>query len=50
MRYVHLFWKLFGLPITAWDDLPFGDFLWMKATADRYEAALKQQEREAARG
>ena len=45
MRYAHLFWKLFGLPITGWDDLLFDDFLWMKAQADEYVRAQKEEAR-----
>jgi hypothetical protein len=46
VRYAHLFWKLFGLPITGWDDLLYDDLAWMKSVADKYEASQK----EAARG
>jgi hypothetical protein len=46
VKYAHLFWRLFGLPITGWDDLLYHDLIWMKAGADDW---VKQQ-REAARG
>ena len=46
MKYGHLFWKLFGLAITGWDDLLYDDYIWMKAVADDY---MKREEA-AARG
>lgn len=45
MKYAHLFWELFGCPVTAWDALSYGDFLWMKAAADDHQ----QQQKEAAK-
>lgn len=44
MRYAHLFWKLFGLPVTGWDDpgLLYDDYLWMKSTADDYVKQSKE--------
>lgn len=45
MKYAHLFWKLFGLRVSEWDDLLYDDFLWMKSTADRYEKQVKEADR-----
>lgn len=46
MTYSHSFWELFGLPILDWDQLPYGDFLWMRAAADEHG---RQQKEAAAR-
>jgi hypothetical protein len=46
VKYAHLFWKLFGIPPTGWDDLPYDDFRWMRAVADDYA----KREEAAARG
>lgn len=47
MKYAHLFWHLFGLPITGWDDdhLLYDDFLWMKSVADDFEKKQKEAAR-----
>jgi hypothetical protein len=45
VKYAHLFWKLFGVPLAGWDSLPYWDYVWMKSTADDYA----KQEREAAK-
>jgi hypothetical protein len=34
VKYAHLFWRLFGLPVTGWDDLLYHDIAWMRAAAD----------------
>lgn len=47
MRYAHLFWRLFGLPVTGWDDLLYDDLTWMKTAAEDW---VKQQSKEAGRG
>lgn len=46
MKYAHLFWRLFGLPVLDWDALLYEDYSWMRRAADDY---VKQQ-KEAGRG
>jgi len=43
VNYAHDFWDLFGVPADRWDDLPYDDYLWMKATADKVRAERNKQ-------
>lgn len=43
MKYAHLFWRLFGLPVTGWDGLLYADLAWMKPAADDWAKRQKEE-------
>jgi hypothetical protein len=49
MRYAHRFWEIFGVPADRWGDMPYADFLWMRAAVDDHERMMQQETRRDAR-